>query len=282
MNIILFGFTGLGSSALRALLKINGVNVRSVFTKKYFEPYPYYKEEQVEDICIANGIECNIGKKVNAAESVRLIKDHDPDLIIVSSFNQFISNEVISLPKLGIINVHPSLLPLYRGPYPEQWILLNEEAKTGVTFHYLTDKLDSGNILLQNEIIVEDSDDNCKLKKKSALMIEEMMPGLISLFKNNSRPEGKTQDEKLATFYPKPAPEDGHLEKENDPRKIKNKIRALNPFPGTSYQINGNRFMTEKYELRSSEYNKDGAYLSESGYIDVQKGSQVIRLFIKN
>src|SRR6187399_1613183 len=130
MKVTLFGFTGLGNAVLRGLLKSNSVEVNSVFTKKYDHPYPYYDELQMEELCRRNDINCYLDKKVNSKEITDLLKEEQPDIIFVSSFNQILSKEVIEIPKLGTLNLHPSLLPKYRGPYPDQAVMQNGENKT--------------------------------------------------------------------------------------------------------------------------------------------------------
>ena len=81
------------------------------------------------------------------------IKKLSPDIIIVSSFNQIIPKPIISIPKLGVINIHPSLLPKYRGATPTVWALMNGEKETGVTIHFIEDeRIDNGNIITQSRL----------------------------------------------------------------------------------------------------------------------------------
>ncbi|MEO8209745.1 MAG: methionyl-tRNA formyltransferase [bacterium] len=279
MNVVLFGFTGLGNSILRGLLKIDKVIVSSVFTKHYSNPYPYYTEIQIEDLCQKEKIACYSDVNINSAEGIEFFKKAKPDLIVVASFNQIISKQIINIPKLGIVNVHPSLLPKYRGPFPEQAALLNNEKETGVTVHYVSQKIDSGNILMQKSLNILPDDNHCKLKKKLAAISEEIIPELLELFSGKNKPTGIRQNEAAATFFPKPEKEDAYLEKDSDVNLIRNKIRALNPFPGTSILLNEKRIFIDVYALLNN-YAPDGVYESEL-FIDVYKNSCGIRLFKK-
>jgi len=279
MNVVFFGFTGLGNAVLRGLLKTADVNVSSVFTKKYSRPYPYYTEIQIEDFCKQEKIVFHTDVKVNSDEGLTLIEKNKPDLIVVASFDQIISKQVRKIPKLGIVNVHPSLLPKYRGPYPEQAALLNNEKETGVTVHYLSEKIDGGNILMQKCINILTDDNYSKLKKKLSDISEEIIPDVIKLFAGNTSPDGIEQNESAATFYPRPKEEDSYLEKNSEIDLIKNKIRALNPFPGTSVLVNDKRIFVDEYEIIDKVF-KDGIYESEL-FIDVYKNSCGIRLFKK-
>ena len=280
MKTILFGFTGLGNAVLRGLLKSNNVWVSSVFTKKYYSPYPYYNEVQMEDLCERENIICYIDKKVNSEEVKDLIKKDEPDLIIVASFSQIISKDIIDIPKSGIINLHPSLLPKYRGPYPDQGVLLNNEKETGITIHYLTDRLDSGNIILQKRFDISPNENYSSLKKKISDKSEKMITELIELFRSGSKPKGLEQRESEATYFPKPKKEDGFLENETDINLIISKVKALNPFPGTSILINGNRIEVVDYKMINSKGSNDNI-IEDENYVDVQNTTGSIRLFKK-
>lgn len=280
MNIIFFGYTGLGSSVLRGLLKLPGNNITSVFTKKYDMPYPYYPEKQISEMCDAHGIKYFFDKNINSKEYTEIIMSENPDLIIVASFGTIISEKILNIPKLGIINFHPSLLPKYRGPYPDQAVLLNGEVETGITVHYVGKKIDSGNILIQKIVHIEEYDDYCSLKKKLAALSEETVPEVYEMFSKGNRPEGIIQDENTSTYFAKPSEKDCFLENESDFIKIKNKIRALNPFPGTSYLLNNRRIPIYRYELIYSTENKNGLYESEE-YIELVMNSRGIRLYKK-
>jgi len=278
MRIILFGFTGLGNAVLRGLLKQETSEVKSVFTRKYENPYPFYKEEQIQDLCKSEGIKFYNDKSVNSDEVYELLKSDLPELIIVASFSQIISKRIIELPSKGIINFHTSLLPKYRGPFPDQAVLLNGEKETGVTVHYLTEDLDSGNILLQRKLEISESDNYCGLKKKLAELSESMTDEVIRIFSGNARVEGEIQNEREATFYKKPKISDGYLENCKDIIEMKNKVRALNPFPGTSILVNGHRISVNNFEL--IDFDKAENYIAEfDEYVESGINKIGIRLF---
>jgi methionyl-tRNA formyltransferase len=281
MKVILFGFTGLGNAVLRGLLNSEDVQVSSVYTKKYHSAYPYYNEIQMEEFCAMENITCHLGKRINSKDVIESLKHESPDLIFVASFNQIISTEVIDIPELGIINLHPSLLPKYRGPYPDQAVLLNNETETGISIHYITEMLDSGNILLQKKFEISTDEDYSSMKKKIAVFSEEMVPEVISLFRNGMKPEGTEQKETDSTFYPKPSADEGFLENESDTERIRTKVRALNPFPGTSVLVSGKRIEVDKFELLTSRKAKEGIF-EEADFIDVYRSSSGIRLFKKS
>ncbi|MDQ3193586.1 MAG: hypothetical protein M3P82_01165 [Bacteroidota bacterium] len=280
MKITLLGFTGLGNAVLKGLLKNKEVIVSSVFTKRYDLPYPYYDEIQMETMCSQNNLKCYIDKQINSKDVIDSLKKEQPDLIWVASFNQILSKEVIEIPKRGIINFHPSLLPKYRGPYPDQAALLNGESKTGVTVHYLTEEPDSGNIIYQSDLDILPDDNYSTLKKNIAGLTEEIIPDVIRLFENNSIPEGIMQNEHEMSYFTKLKLESTYLERENDIITIKNKVRALNPFPGTSILIDGHRVEVNKFELLNIPDIRNDI-IEEEDFVDMYLDRIGIRLFKK-
>ncbi len=280
MRVTLLGFTGLGNAVLKGLLKNKEVIVSSVFTKRYDLPYPYYDEIQMETMCSQNNLKCYIDKQINSKDVIDSLKKEQPDLICVASFNQILSKEVIEIPKRGIINFHPSLLPKYRGPYPEQAALLNGESKTGVTVHYLTEEPDSGNIIYQSDLDIFPDDNYSTLKKKIAGLTEEIIPDVIHLFENNNIPEGIMQNEHEMSYFSKPKLESTYLERENDIITIKNKVRALNPFPGTSILIDGQRVEVNEFELLNIPDIRNDI-IEEEDFVDMYIDRIGIRLFKK-
>lgn len=271
INIVLFALTGFGNTVLEALLGDSSVNVVSVFTVKYANPFPYYKERQLLELCEERKIPCYYGVKICSHEGLMLVSQYNPDLIIVATFKQILKKNVLSLPPLGVVNFHPSLLPNYRGPCATNAALLNDEKVTGVTIHYVTEELDAGNILLQRFISIGKEDNDGSLRQKLARLAGEMVPELIEMFGTFTKPTGSVQDHSLATFAPKPTVEDGYLERVRDIDTIKRKVKALNPLPGTSILVGDKRVAVGQFE-----------HLEESGTNGLYDRNEAIDLFIES
>jgi methionyl-tRNA formyltransferase len=279
LNIVLFALTGFGNPVLEALLKDARVNMEAVFTIKYDHPFPYYEERQLIELCSERGVACYYGVKVGSDTGMELLRKHSPDLIIVSTFKQILTQNVLSLPRLGVVNLHPSLLPRYRGPCPTQAALFNDEEVTGVTAHYVTDKLDEGNILFQRSIAISEVDNDGQLRQKLANLAGEMIPELIGVFASFTKPAGTPQDHSLASLAPRPTVEDGYLELAVAMHTIRRKMRAFNPLPGTSILVGHRRVGVDRYEL-FRDNRADGLYDNNSS-IDLIIDSQGIRLYKK-
>jgi methionyl-tRNA formyltransferase len=85
------------------------------------------------------------------------MRNINPDLLISAHFQKIINKDIIAIPQLGCLNLHPSLLPFYRGMAPQHWPIINGERKTGITVHFIDEGVDTGNIVLQKEILIDDS-----------------------------------------------------------------------------------------------------------------------------
>ncbi len=172
------------------------------------------------------------------------VSSFTPDVFIVASYSKIIPEEILKIPKLGAIGVHPSLLPKYRGPSPIQGAILNNEKETGATIYLMDEKIDNGPILSSEKIIINEKDDYESLYFKLADFSANLLVKVINNFLEN-KITPKPQDAQGATYTKKFITQDAYVDiKEieiaengsaSSPQKaleIFNKIRALNPEPG--------------------------------------------------
>lgn len=126
-----------------------------------------------------------------------------PDVIVVAGFSRILRADVIGIPTRGCINVHPSLLPRYRGPNPIYWVLANGEAVTGTSVHYVDEGIDTGDVIAQREIPILDDDDERSLFtrciRESAALLTEVLPA----FEDGPAP-ATPQEAEHASYYPQP------------------------------------------------------------------------------
>lgn len=158
------------------------------------------------------------------------IRKLNPDLIIVVAF-RILPEMVFAIPRFGTFNLHASLLPKYRGAAPINWAIIKGETKTGVTTFFLQQKVDTGNIILQKEIDIEDNDNAGTLHDKLSILGAEAVLETVNLIKSGN-PETKIQDESLATKAPKIYKENCLINWHQPSRVIRNFIRGLSPYPG--------------------------------------------------
>ena len=161
-------FFGTPSFAVDSLHEINlNYNVDYVVTSpdKKSGRGQKINESEVKLYAKKNNIKILQPENLNEKQFVNQIEAIQPDLIIVVAFRK-LPFEIFSIPKYGTINLHASLLPNYRGAAPINWCLINNEKKTGVTTFFINEKIDRGDILLKEEIIISDDDNYGSLYQK--------------------------------------------------------------------------------------------------------------------
>ena len=161
---------------------------------------------------------------------IQALKDLKPDLIAVVAF-RILPEEVFSMPPLGTINLHASLLPKYRGAAPINWAIINGETTTGLTTFYIRKKVDTGDMILQREIDIGPDETFGELHDRMSDLGAKMLLETIDLIEKGEV-QPFTQDDSLATRAPKITPEHCRINWSSDAQKLKNLIRGLSPVPG--------------------------------------------------
>jgi methionyl-tRNA formyltransferase len=177
-------------------------------------------------------------EKVN--REVERIRALEPDVLAVAAYGQILSKALLDVPKLGSVNLHASLLPKYRGAAPIQWALLSGETITGVTTFLMDEGLDTGPILLQREVPIDENDTAGTLEAKLAEVgAELMLETLRGLAQGTLTPQ--PQDNSQATYAPKIKKELAHIDWTKSARELLGLIRALEPSPGAYTFYRGRR-----------------------------------------
>ena len=174
---------------------------------------------------------------VRIKEDYQAILDLQPDLIITAAYGQIIPQALLDAPRLGCVNVHASLLPLYRGGAPVHQAIIDGQEKTGVTIMYMVKKMDAGDIISQKETpILQDDTVGIlydRLSDLGAKLLKETLPDILK--GTNQR---IPQDESLVTYAPTLSREDERIDWNLSAKQVYNKVRGTNPWPGsyTTYQ----------------------------------------------
>ena len=171
-------------------------------------------------------------EKLGNQEDLEICAGFSADFLVVIDYGQLIPSGLIVLPRQAAINLHPSLLPLYRGPAPIIWSLLRGDAITGVTTQLLADKIDCGDILLQRKIEIKPTETSVQLTKRLQNLGGELVWETLEKCQAGEIKPVPQEDEK-ATYAPKLSKRDGLLNWEQDAHELERRIRALNPWPGT-------------------------------------------------
>ena len=162
------------------------------------------------------------------------------DLIVVAAYGQILSQEVLDKPKFGSINIHPSLLPKYRGASPIQSALLEGDTISGITIIKMDKEVDHGPIIYQEEFNFREEDNFDTLSKKMFLRASEVLPQVIEDFVNG-KIKPRKQDHSKATFCTKLTKDSGYFDINNSPTTevLQKMIKAYYPWPGVWTKWNG-------------------------------------------
>jgi len=186
------------------------------------------------------GLEIYQPEKIRAPEALERLREIAPDIIVVVGYGQIIPQTIIDLPRLGIVNVHSSLLPKYRGAAPMNWAIANGETTTGVTTMYIEKRLDAGGMLLKRETAIGPRETApelaARLAPAGAELLIETIEGLAA---GSITPQ--QQNEADASYAPILKREDGWIDWQRSAPEIYNRIRGFDPWPGAYTSFRGKR-----------------------------------------
>ncbi len=189
--------------------------------------------------------------EIRSAKFLDEIRKTCADLFVVVSFGLILPRALLEVPGLMTLNVHPSLLPRYRGAAPMHWALINGDPQTGVTVMRITEKLDAGDILLQKKTALTPADDIHSLETRlSQAGAEALLEAIAQV--GASRAKFIPQEEAQASYARKLTKADGHIDWKKSAHEIQNRIRAMKDWP-TSYTFyEGRRLIVEEVGLNES------------------------------
>ncbi len=174
-------------------------------------------------------------EKCGAPDFVAQLAALRPDLIAVAAYGQFLPRALLDLPPHGVINVHPSLLPKYRGAAPIQWAVARGEMETGVSIIYLIDKMDAGDIVAQERVALAPTATAADLAPQLAALGAELLARVVGEIRAGTV-RRTPQDDALATRAPLLRKTDGRLDWSLPAMELYNRIRGFFPWPGCSFE----------------------------------------------
>lgn len=176
--------------------------------------------------------------KVREEDTVNMLNDVNPDVIVVAAYGQILPESILNIPKYGCINIHASLLPKYRGAAPIEWAIINGESKSGVTTMYMEKGLDTGDMIEKSEVEIESSDTGASLTDKLADEGAKLIITTLSALENGTAIRTKQNDDKscYASMLNK---EMGNIDFTKSADEIERLIRGLIPWPCAYTRIDG-------------------------------------------
>ena len=236
---VLFAYHEMGYACMEALLKM-GAPIAALFTHRD-DPHEEIWWRSCADLAAQRGIPVHVDESMEAAAA--LVGASKPAVIYSFSYRHLIPEHVLELAPLGAFNLHPSLLPAYRGRAPVNWVLVNGERETGVTLHHMVARADAGDIVGHRAVAIDDSDNALTLYRKlvplGVELIDELHPKIVA----GTAPRRK-MDIAKGSYFGRRKPEDGRIDWRWPARRIFNLVRAVtHPYPGAFCFVDGRKML---------------------------------------
>jgi methionyl-tRNA formyltransferase len=277
MRIIFIGTAEFGVPALEKIIN-DKENIVKVITQpdrprgrgKKILPSP------IKKVALERGIETFQPKNINEDNFIKTIKEFSPDIFLVVAYGQILSKQILDIPKMGCINIHASLLPKYRGPAPINWVIINGEKETGITFMYMNERVDAGDIIYQQKINILADETYGELSKR----LSDLSAGVINkVLKDikNGKVKKIHQDKQLVSYTKKMNKQDGEIIWNDKGEKIYNKIKGTIPYPGAYTYYHGRKLKITQARLLSNYKNEfELGLISPGNVIKIEKDSILI------
>lgn len=224
----------------------------------------------VKEYAIEKGFKIYQPEKVkNNTEFIEEIKDLKPDVICVVAYGKILPKEILDIPKQGCINVHGSLLPKYRGAAPIQWAVLNGDKITGITTMYMNEGMDTGDMILKEEVTIGENETTGELWDRLAKIGGTLLVETLKRIEEGTAPREKQgEDFTLAPMLDKQI---AKIDWENKTaEQIKNLVRGLNPIMGAYTFLNGKKIKFWKVDLaKENEVIAEGIEIFANGTVIV-------------
>jgi methionyl-tRNA formyltransferase len=233
----------------------------------------------VKQVAIAASLSVHQPEKIRAPEVEELLKSFSPDFIVIIAYGQIIPARLLTIPKFGWINLHASLLPKYRGAAPINWAIVNGETRAGLTTMRIDAGMDTGDILLQQELAIGATETApelaTRLSEAGAPLMAETLRGFAA-GKITPRP----QDHSQATLAPMLKRDDGRIDWNRTAKEIYNRMRGFAPWPGafSAFRRHSCHLWGEPVSNKKSDAPPGTLLLEDSNLFVVCGGATVLRL----
>lgn len=271
MNILFMGGHELGAKTLEHLIN-NKVNVVGVVVSK--NANDWYRG--VDEVANKFNLELYEEENINDQNFSNKIKPLNLDLIVCVNFDQILKKDIINLPTIGCINTHASLLPKYRGRAPLNWAMINGEQYSGVTVHFIDEGVDTGDIILQEKIKIDEDDYISDLLNKVKNIYPKIVLNAIRALESNNINLIKP-DLSKGFYVNKRSKDDGKIDFSKPSKDIINFIKAISkPYPGAFLYHNNKKIIIWRARL---DYNISPQYESlDIGTVVFNNSNLLIKL----
>ena len=253
MKIVFFGSSGFSVPPLRSISE----RVTCVVTKRSKPKGRGYLLDDNEVKKAAQDLRLPLIEIASFKdEEAQRIGDFKPDLFVVVSFGLIVPKWVLGLPAIGPVNVHPSLLPMYRGPSPMQWAILNGDEETGITLIIMNEKMDEGRIMYQERTLINKGENMADLSDRLSTRVAEILPGIVDRIDEQGVIEGVEQRQGDATYTPIITKEMGLIDWSRGAAEIERQVRAFIIWPVAYTFLDGR--MMKVFDAEAEEITRKG------------------------
>ncbi len=261
IKVLFMGTPYFSTKILESLINSQEIEVVGVVTKKDSEQGRKRILTESPVALLAKENNLKVFKIEKFKDEVENLKALNADLIVTAAYGKILPESILSIPKYASINVHASLLPKYRGASPIEASIKNGDKETGITIMYMDKGMDTGNIIKEEKVIIEETDNLTSLTKKLAELGSNMIVDNIKEIVNNKNESIKQNDEE-ATYTHVITREDEHLDFNNNAEVVFNKVRSLADEPGAYVKLNNEIVkIYEGYVLKEESNKKVGTII---------------------
>lgn len=287
MKIVYMGTPDFSVGALEALIKA-GHDVTAVVTQpdKAKGRSGQMRCSPVKECAVRHGIPVFQPVKIKTPEAVGELQQYEADIYVVAAFGQILSKQILEMPRFGCVNIHASLLPKYRGAAPINQCIIDGERETGVTIMQMDAGVDTGDILTQKSVIIEDKETAETLFDKLAQAGAELIVETLPLIEQGRITPVK-QDESLASHVKMMDKKMGQIDWASDAAAIERLVRGLNPWPSAYTSCQGKTVKIWKSDAFPAERDNDREVSKKPGtivavakdFFDVACGKGILRVY---
>lgn len=277
MNIVFMGTPDIAAVSLNKLIK-TGYNVKAVFTKpdKPVGRKQILTEPPVKVLALENSIPVYQPETLRDGSAYQLLKQLNPDAIVVVAYGKILPKEILNLPKFGCINAHASLLPKYRGSSPIQWSIVCGEKETGITTMYMDEGVDTGDIIEKAVISIGENETAEELFDRLAVLAGDLLCSTLEKIENGTATR-TPQNEAEATHAPMIRKEMGEIDFSKTAYEIHNLVRGFYSWPAAYTFINGKRLKVYRTEIVDANADPRTVVKSDNSLV-IACGEKAVRL----
>lgn len=241
MRLVFMGTPDIAATILERLIA-DGHDVVGVFTR---EDKPQGRHQvltppEVKVVALEHNIPVYQPKTLKDGAAMPILEELQPEVIVVCAYGMLLRSDVLNFPKYGCLNVHASLLPMYRGAAPINWVILKGETETGVTIMQMDEGLDTGDMLYIKKISIGENETAGELFDRVAACGADAISEALALLPKGELKPVKQEGE---TFYASMlSKKDSPIDWNRSPKEIHNQVRGLNPWPGACSFLEGKQF----------------------------------------